>query len=306
MMRRQILVIVAFLALALPVKAETVVAILDNASSMLAVEAPQVLALLKAELQRRGLWVSEQTVSMEDQAAAESALSSAGVSRVFVLSLMPLGEKRVVGLAERRLPGLAVTRSERLTAARIEELDTVLPRLVDALLSGKPVDETAQVSSVTEQEARPWRHKPGGFFWGLGIPFGASLRRHSEFSYGAGLRLAYEMEHARIDADSFLQLNAKEKMFHWNVLSVGAAYLPLAGDISPFVGGGVAFGGSTMDDREGDMGVVFNVGGGVEFFRLHKTRLLADLRIGLPTYRVETDAGERWVPVLTFTVFFLW
>ncbi|MBM4395089.1 MAG: hypothetical protein FJ087_05310 [Deltaproteobacteria bacterium] len=310
MRKLQVLWIVGLLLAApLPAGAETVAAFLDNASSTLGGSAPAVLSLLRSDLGRRGLSAAHGVgESFADPDAVRPAIEASGARRVFVLSVMPLGEKLVVGLGEHRMPSLDLVRSERMTASRIEELDTVLPRLVDAVLGGRTADQTVSVETVTEHEGRPWRKRAGQFLWGLGIPFGASLRGSSEVSYGLGLRFSYEMAHARIDADTWFQLNAQEGMIHWSAPTIAAYWLPLDTNVSPYVGGGVGFGGSTFRDTDHTMGVLLTVGGGVEFFRLYGTRLMFDVRAGLPTYRVETGSrGDKaWVPVFTAMLSFLW
>jgi len=308
---RNMLIAIALLAVSGPaVAGEKVAAYLDESSSSLGPNALTVLAMMKVDLESAGFTVENPPGTgpvFVAGSATRQALDAAGISRVFVLTALPLGEKLVVGLADRSGPALDVAYSDRMTASRVDELDTVIPRLVKSVVARKPAEEKATVQTVTDQEARVWRKKFGEFLWGIGIPFGTSLQSGAKFSYGLMFRFAYEMDFARIDVLSSFMGNTENDMIHFNFLGIEGHYLFLSQNITPFIGGGLAFSLTGMDNHKAALGLLFNVGGGVEFFRLYSTRLILDVRFGLPTYRMNDDNGaKRWVPNFMAGLSVLW
>ena len=76
----------------------------------------------------------------------------------------------------------------QLTLANIEEMIPAAPRLVDALVHGKPIDDTVDMETVTEQEARELRKISGESLWHVGIfgtfvP-GTDIAAEPGFEYG--------------------------------------------------------------------------------------------------------------------------
>jgi len=308
---RNLFVMTAIFAMAPAAYAgEKVAAFLDESSSSLGSSATTVLALMKVDLEKHGLTVDNPPGTgpvFIGSEAQRQALSQAGVNRVFVLTALPLGEKLVIGLAERGGAALDVAYSDRMTASKVEELDTVVPRLVTAVLARRTAEEKASVSTVTDQEARVWRKKFGEFMWGIGIPFGTAMREGAKFSYGLLLRMSYEMEFARIDAMTSFMGNTDDDLYHFNFLALEGHYLFLNTNISRSIGGGLAFAMTGIDNHDAAMGLLFNVGGGVEFFRLYSTRMIVDFRFGLPTYRMTDSLGAKhWIPTFTGSLSVLW
>ena len=293
-------------------RAERVAAFLDPASSALGGDASTALAILRAELGERGLVVAEVRGLGEEYPGGEAArevLEESDVRRVFVLTVRRLGRKVVVALTERGGPILEATRSERMSASRVEELDLVIPRLVGAVLARAPVEEGATVATVTDEEGREWRKKYGEFLWGVGLPVGVALRSGSEFAYGAAARGSYEMEHARLDLALVSQFSGGDEDLAYLNLAIEAYYLFSTENVSPYLGGGFGYGFSRIDSDEVEdrsQGVILNVGGGVEFFRLYEVRLLVDAKVGFPTYELHDRGESFWVPVLTGSVALLW
>ena len=145
--------------------------------------------------------------------------------------------------------------------------------------------------------------KHGEFMFGLGIPFGATLRSEARFSYGGVLKLSYEMELARIDGTILFQTSAgtSEKLY-FGTATVEGHYVPLPRNVSPYVGGGLGY--VIADDSYTTLrhGLLFYVAMGVEFFRLYSIRLLLDTRVGFPSFKL----GSRYVPIFTGMVVVLW
>lgn len=297
----RILMVLATCLAARPVAAAgSAAAFLEPGPSMEGPSAATVLAILKAELEKRGLSivaVPGYDIVAPAPAGMKAALPPAGVDRAFVLGVNPLGQKLVLSLAERAAPDFTVVFSERMTAANIEEVDTVLPRLVESVLARKPAAAQAGVTSVTTQEARPMRKKAGDLGFGGEVVFGAPMCAGSQFEYGLGLRLAYEMPHGRIDIDSFVQFAAgvSSDFIHYSVLSVGGAWLMLEGNVTPYLGGSAGFSLGWRSNDSVRYGALFSANAGVEFFRLYGTHMFLETRFGFPTYR----QADTYVPVFS-------
>jgi hypothetical protein len=240
----------------------------------------------------------EQTIALPSLPKLAPVLTANGCSRLFVVHGLRLGRKRVIQLSELKTSTPhSVIFSARMSAQKIEELDVVVPRLVRAVLAKKTPRSTAEVDQVTRRESREWRKKDGELLVGGAIPIGSSFHQDAQPSYGLGGLVSYEMEHARLDAALVGQFNSRgDELWHGG-LTLGAAYLFSATNTSPYLGANIGYGatwmGSDVDDA--DFGLLVSVGGGVEFFRLYKARMLLDARLTLPTYQL----GGALQPIMT-------
>ena len=81
------------------------------------------------------------------------------------------------------------------------------------------------------------------------------------------------------------------QMWH-SSFTLGAAYLFNARNVSPYVSGAIGYGGTWMGGSVDDanFGLLLSAGGGVEFFRLYKARMLLDARLTVPAYEL---SGSR-------------
>lgn len=243
--------------------------------------------ILQAELRANGVPV------VDDPAAAvvgppgealRRAAAGAGATAIYALGLSPLGRKLYVRVEE--LDAELQPRAERhLQAAGAEELDLVIPRLVKAIVAGRPVEATQSLETLTAKEGRAPEKKPGESMWGLGVLGGASG------AVGYELRWAYEMEHVRLDIA--WGAVAKSGGYGPDVthLVVGAAYVFGAQDIAPYLGARIGRIDLTTEDEAGEgLGVV--VTAGVELFRLRRARLLLEAGGILPLFRVKAGGFD--------------
>ena len=117
----------------------------------------QTAALLVCdELRKQGISVTDPVYE---------APASANAYR---LVLRRLGEKIFVRLSQENPIGTIIS-EQQLTLANIEEMIPAAPRLVDALVHDKPIDDTVDMETVTEQEARQLRKISGESMWNVGI-----------------------------------------------------------------------------------------------------------------------------------------
>ncbi len=105
----------------------------------------------------------KQGISVSDPVYEAPATAS-----VYRLVLRRLGEKIFVRLSQEKPVGTIIA-ERQLTLANIEEMIPAAPRLVDALVHNKPIDDTVDMETVTEQEARELRKISGESMWNVGI-----------------------------------------------------------------------------------------------------------------------------------------
>jgi len=219
-----------------------------------------------------------------------------GAQRVFVLQPSRLGSKIILSLQERDPKG-AVVYEASLTAQSLEESDRVIPRLVTAVLSRTDAATTAEISTVTAQEAAPYVKKPGEKFWALGLPLGLS-GGGVKSAFGLSLGWEYETEHLGV---GFQLLGAGSPNFGALLAGIHGVWLPLSGEWSPYVSPGIGFMHLWKDDVDGG-GAGFTAEVGVEFFRLHGFRLMVGAQALLPAYELNKSNAQTWVPLFLLHV----
>jgi hypothetical protein len=222
-------------------------------------------AIASAELRKRGVPTIDDTRIEGVSPIVPELLRTvvdAGAARLFVLRLGRLDQKAPLSLEEIDPNDGASVFIASHTALSIDEADTVVERLVAAVLAREPFASTARVRSVTAQESRPFQKKPGEGFWvvGLGLaPLGGS------FGW------SYEAERWRLGA--FLQGGENEVTY----LGIDGAWIAGDRDVAPYVGLGL---GVVVINDSSVLGTKLEVG--FEFFRLHGVRLLAGANAIIP------------------------
>jgi hypothetical protein len=124
-------------------------------------------------------------------------------------------------------------------------------------------------------EAKPFAKKPGERYWFIGLPvplFAANQGTPLGFSLGYG----YEAENFRVNA-SVGGFGRTDTGIGYGVLE--AFWIPLQGEVSPYLGGGLGYMGA---GGHGGMGGALEAG--IEAFRLHGVRALAGLQVMVPFF----------------------
>ena len=204
------------------------------------------------------------------QSMTEAALRQHGVvDRRFVLRVGRLGHKIPLSLEETAQDGSAAYVAS-LTAIEIEEADTVIPRLVEAVLSRKDVSGAARLRTVVEVETTPMKKLPSERHWN----FGAGLA-------GEGLYSAYTREtpHYRVDLTFEGIGKAGESGSGASFFGVGGAWFPSDGSFSPFIGMGAGL--VWVDDLEGSGA---RIEAGIEMLRLHRMRFIVAADVIIPGF----------------------
>jgi hypothetical protein len=188
-----------------------------------------------------------------------------GVERVFVFRLGRLQEKVLMSLEEIEPPSSAPIHVARLTASSLDEADTVVPRLVRAVLERENIEEGQRIATMTDQETEPFKKKAGEglFILGVGVaPLGGSIG----WSYEArSWRLGVIFQGAENDPAFF---------------GVECAWIPLDTNISPYVSAALGVVTAAHDGDGTALGTKLEVG--AEFFRLHGARLFVGASAVIP------------------------
>ena len=276
----------------------------------------QTAALLVCdELRKQGILITDPVYE---------APASASAYRVV---LRRLGEKIFVRLSHESPIGTIIA-ERQLTLANIEEMIPAAPRLVEALVHNKPIDDTVDMETVTEQEARELRKISGESLWNVGIlgtfiP-GTSIGAEPGYEWGwsyqtptyaVGTEFRGSGSDGDEDSDEF-------SLFAW---SIGGRYFFNKQNISPYVGGGFSIINISYEEKakrpvgnrspfssgdwwyddgyyddDSDSGLGAYGVAGVEALRLTESRLRLELRIDRPFFTLD----NKDIMPITFGIFF--
>ena len=253
--RLSMLAVLALASLAAaPVAGSSAVVVVAEDGGFPAATVQTVRSLTATELRARGVDVRDDTT---------------GARRRFELSLGRLEQKVLITLADVAPPATVPEFASTHAAASLDEADTVIPRLVRAVLDRESFEKSARMGTVTAQESAPFRNRPGEglFVIGVGLePLGGSIG----WSYEARAWRLGILAQGGDDRASFF--------------GVEGAWIPFDTSASPYLGAGL---GSVGGDGGASLGTKLEAG--VEFFRLHRVRLMAGVSAIIP---FESRPGE--------------
>lgn len=185
--------------------------------------------------------------------------------------------------------------SRSLTLSNLDELLVGADRIATALVSGKSVEETATVASLVGTEVRDYKKKSGETFWGAGL-YGLAVPAVGVYA-AAGIEIPVFYETPSMAVGGSIRFSAtggpdsEEQRATFGAVSLGGRGFFGEGDITPYLGGGVAFGWidlmeETGSDHFSGSGNGFGAfaEGGVEMLRLHKSRFLVGARVDVPFF----------------------
>ncbi len=217
-----------------------------------------------------------------DELAAVSRRSGA-----YGVSVRALGESMVMTV--RRLD---TGESRRLVLDGLKEVPTAARRLAEAVVLGKPVEDTRLVDNLVESEGRKLVTQSGSVKFELGA---LALAAGSGTGAGFSTALSYDTPTFAIPAElRFASSSSGSRTTSFFSVASGARFFSSKRDVSPFVGGGFsvlylsrsdqgdAFGYSYLEDSHWGPGLYAEAG--VQIFRLHRGRLTARVRADFPLY----------------------
>jgi hypothetical protein len=252
--------------------------------------------LVAAQLRKRGLQVRSDARLLEPHSLdveSQRLASELNASRMFALHVGRLGKKTVITLQEVS-PASLSTLDEASISVDIEEADRIVPRLVKAVLEHVDLEETAQMRNVSNEEARPYQKKAGERMWAFGLPFGLT-GGGTRGAFGFSVAWMYETTHFRLGLTGELVVGASMGA---GLVAIEGGWLPLDGAWSPYLVGGAGYMTTTKDVSTGN-GAGFTLEVGVEFFRLHGTKLMVGAQALLPAYTTtQYETGrDQWTPI---------
>lgn len=251
-------------------------------------------------------------VPAEDAATAVDIVcrelaSASGSAGSFVVSLRPLGPSLVLTVSR---TGAAGGRS--LVLDGFKEVPTAARRLADALILGKPIEDTRRVDNLVESEGRPLVSRPGGRKFEMGA-IGMAAGHGTLTGAGFSLGFAYDTPAFAIPAElRFAHSGDGEKSVSLFSIDTGARHYFSRRHASPFVGGGLSMlflsysemsyeettRGSysfvtsrSLDDSRWGPGLYAEAG--VQLFRLHRGRMTAKVRADFPMLSLN-PRGYEW------------
>lgn len=242
-------------------------------------------ALVMADLRKRSLTVVEDVrlQGLHPLGAETRALLGELGARTLALRVVGrLGSKVPLNLEELDADDRVIA-SVSLTAGALEECDVVLPRLVAALVEQRPVAETARIDTVVTTEARPFQKQPGERFWILGISIPTFSGEGSGGQNGISVGYMYEAKSFGFGIQGLWADNKDAKI---GALTMDGLWLPLGGQTSPYLGGGV---GHMSTQYSSGMGL--KAMAGFEMLLLHRARVRLGAELLLPLF---SDSWEEF------------
>lgn len=208
-----------------------------------------------------------------------------------------LGTRLVVRVAYESPLGHPV-RTRRVVLDGPEELTVAAPRIARAVVQDLPLAESERVDNLVGEETRVYRKKSGEFLWGLGLFGTMAPTRSAQVSPGLEFMGYYETPTYGVGF-SLRTTFGGEGSVNQQSIALGGRYFLGEGDVSPFVGAGIAATWLEVDDQEKEYhaegsGFGAFAEAGVELLRLHSSRLIVGMRLDTPFYEVERGPEYAW------------
>jgi hypothetical protein len=250
--------------------------------------------------------------------------SVSGSAGAYAVSVRPLGESIV----------LTVSHADRadgrsLVLDGFKEVPTAARRLAEAVVLGKPIEDTRLVDNLVESEGRTLITRSGSRKFELGA-LGLGAGQGTGMGAGFSIAFAYDTPSFAIPAElRWAQSSNGDRSLSMFSIDSGARYFFSRHDTSPFVGGGMSvlyLSLSNLRDRDRYVYVEDSRWGpglyaeaGVQLFRMHRGRMTAKVRVEFPLYslhpegydfqtigrttrEVKIDDGARYIVPVTFGV----
>jgi hypothetical protein len=254
--------------------------------------------------------------------ACEELASVSRGTGAYEVSVRSLGESVVMTVSH---DGAGDGRSLVLDGLR--EVPMAARRLAEAVVLGKPIEETRLVDNLVESEGRELVTRPGSVKFEVGA-LGLAAGRSTGTGAGFSLALAYDSPTFAIPAElRFAHSSSGDRESSLFSIDTGARYFFSRRDTSPFVGGGLSMLYLSLSDlrdrdryvfvEDSHWGPGLYAEAGVQIFRLHRGRMTARVRADFPLYSlhpegtdyqtigrntrpVHIDDGSRYLVPITF------
>jgi hypothetical protein len=216
--------------------------------------------------------------------------SAGGGSGNCAVSLRPLGSSLVLTVGH---AGAADGRS--LVLDGFKEVPTAARRLADAIVLGKPIEETRRVDNLVESEGRKLVTRPGSAKFEMGA-VGLAVGRATGTGAGFSLGFGYDSPAFAIPAEMrFAQSSNGGRSVSLFSIDTGGRYFFSRRASSPFAGGGLSMLHLSytesrdarpypIDLTDDHWGTGLYAETGVQLFRMHRGRMTFRVRADFPMY----------------------
>lgn len=251
--------------------------------------------------------------------ACDELASVSGRSGAYSVSLRALGESVIMSVRH-----TGADEGRTLVLDGLKEVPTAAHRLAEALVLGKPIEDTRLVDNLVRSEGGELVTRPGSRkfeFGALAVAGGQGTGTGGGFSFA----FSYDSPTFAIPAEiRFAHSSNGDRDLSVFSIDTGARFYFSHHDASPFVGGGFSYLYLSLADLGGRDHYVYiedshwgpglYAEGGLQLFRFHRGRLTAKVRADFPTYSlhpqgddygsrghvVHIDDGKRYVVPITF------
>lgn len=182
-----------------------------------------------------------------------------------------------------------------LSAGTPDDLDKVLTRLVQGFATGKPPTETAEIDTVTQQEADPYLKQKATQVFGVRMSVVAPLNRPDGSDQGGlpGLGIFWLYDVRSFLADVSLDFHSKENEGDFTV-ALGAYYPFSRTNTTLYAGGGIRYGAADYG-AESQSGIGGFAGLGVLFGRLSTVQVRGEVMYFQNLFSSTNDEGSDGV-----------
>lgn len=204
--------------------------------------------LLRDEIGNRlGVTTVDVPGACDSVQCVRAAAAGSDASVVVHGSVGRLGQKVVVSVNAIFVDDGSGRFSQRMNAMGVEEFDVVAARMAEAMVSDRPVAETAELGNLTDAEVAPPKRRRGRFGGTLGLQGILPLSGYADEVGGAGIEggMWFETYDIAIEprlAVRFDMSDPKRDYLHGG-FELGVSWLMSRSDISPVLGVGTGLHG---------------------------------------------------------------
>jgi hypothetical protein len=229
--------------------------------------------------------------------ACDELAAASGRTGAYSISLRSLGEYVIMSI--RHADG---SEARTLALDGLKEVPTAAHRLAEAVVLGKPIEETRLVDNLVQSEGRELVTRPGSRKFELGA---LAMAGGQGTGTGGGFSMAfsYDSPTFAIPAElRFAHSSDGDRRMSLFSIDTGARFYFSARDTSPFVGGGFSVLYLSLDDlrdrdryvyvQDSHWGPGLYAEGGLQLFRLHRGRLTAKVRADFPLYSLHPEGFD--------------
>ncbi|HET8567991.1 MAG TPA: hypothetical protein VFM93_03270 [Candidatus Limnocylindria bacterium] len=235
---------------------------------------------------------------------AAQAARQANASLAIALHVTRLQETGIVRVAAYDPEGRLV-HSDQIGSLGADDLDPGIKRLADSIAGGRRAREGAEIDTVTAREEAPLRKMVSSQSFGLRLAAYLPVQRpdpHGETSSPAGLGLVWQYDArtwmADVALEGFLSNLDADRPDRDRGISLGiGAYYPFARtDVSPYLGGGVAYAATRFDGNSGS-GLQGRLAGGLMLGRLSDVSVRFEVGWFVNAYTTREVATDKEIHV---------